>query len=276
MAEFTRIGNYTIAKRSNVEFCNPIEFEFSGVYDSCVNVDILLAELRAPHVDRLSLHNYSVRKFLMLWRKLYRKAIRYKFEDDFFSFLECGKKKQQEAILKTIKLSTTSLQAIIFRAYKQYGFLYSFYSFERPSKTSKNKVMPAIAYLQSDKSIDKVGYTDMSDKEIKTNIEQRNVVIAKFLDKGRYWHCFLYTMKSITGAELGQAPHIHYISSAFGNNITREFVLSELSKGKYNLPSMLHIDFDKEITSISMPIINSGQAKTGDIYNLNGANIANE
>jgi hypothetical protein len=69
-------------------------------------------------------------------------------------------------------------------------------------------------YLQEDNSLDIVGQTDVSEQEMRALINQRSVVVAKFLDKGRYWHCFLHTYRGILGKEIDNSPHIHYIISS--------------------------------------------------------------
>lgn len=78
--------------------------------------------------------------------------------------------------------------------------------------------------------------------QLKQVIEQRKVIVSKFLDKGSEWHCLLLTYDSLKGKESwknGQ-PHYHYISSKF--RIPRDKVVEQLKSSSYNLGSLPHID----------------------------------
>ena len=250
MLSTIKIGNYNLSYVGNAEFVNPIEFEFKNQFDSMLTLiqsmaDILPILKNIPVVDPAkSVYRIAVKNHLKDWKEFYDEVISTLFPENYFDFLLCRKKKIQNTILESFPLNTYTLHAIIFKAFKQYGFLYSTYFFEKNLKEYDHKIYPDLIVLKDDNTVDVVGNTNLSVGEMKSIIKNRTNVVAKFLDKGNIWHCFLWTWDSIKGKEVGNIPHIHYISSAFGKHITRESVLKELAKGKYNLESMIHIKYN--------------------------------
>ena len=91
--------------------------------------------------------------------------------------------------------------------------------------------MPVLAELKGQGDIRIIGKTDLTNGQLKQTIEQRHVVVSKFLDKDDKWHCFFQTYRGLGEQENysnGQ-PHLHDISSAWG--LPREFVLKQLKSG---------------------------------------------
>ena len=243
-------GEITMLTQPNIEYANPIAIDMDMHYETNRNMVYSAGKL-TKETNKDTLDKIVINEFNEDWNSHLKTIMEIRFPDDLFYFLTCRKKKKQEELLKKFKFSMDSLQALFYKAYEEYGFLYSFYRFERKPRNFENRVHPELAYLQEDGSILKSGNTDLSDGELKSIIQQRNVVIAKFLDNGNLWHCFLHTQRGLMGEETGNTPHIHYISSAFGKNITRQKVLKQLQKGKYELPSMLHINFETGLEKFS-------------------------
>ena len=250
--DIKKIGNYTLQFVPQVEYVNPIEFDCENRLDSelanlklLISLDPELSKAPKAMAERV-IHKVAVKNFLKSWEENYNEVMDSQFPDNYFSFLLSKKRKQQNKILEKHKLDICSMQAIFYRAWIEYDFSFSSYTFERKPKSFQNRKFPELYYLQSDNTLDIIGETDLSEGELKSVLAQRNVVLARFLDKGKIWHCFLHTYNSITGKEIGKKPHIHYISSAFGTHISREGVLKELRKGRYDLPPMIHIPYDEK------------------------------
>ncbi|MGE0561110.1 MAG: hypothetical protein AB7O47_04795 [Flavobacteriales bacterium] len=156
--------------------------------------------------------------------------------------LEHPKKKEQIKMLKGITLEEDMLPAFFIQAFEIHGYLYSIYRFEHDIAGIENEVLPRILVVNNNK-VEKYGATTLSDGKLKDVLNQRNVIVANFLENDKGWHCFFFTFKSLKGLEShndGQ-PHYHYISDKWG--IPREKVLEELSKKNYSLPSLPHINF---------------------------------
>ena len=124
-----------------------------------------------------------------------------------------------------------------------HGYTFSNYTI-RHIKGIDASQLPKFAYIEENDELTIIGDTALTPNQIKFAIRNQHRVIIRFLDKGNTWHCFFQTMKGITGNEIGNNSHIHYISNAW--NISREEVLYELGKEKYKLPRLPHIDFKRK------------------------------
>lgn len=164
-----------------------------------------------------------------------------KIHDNFIELLKSTRKKDQVRFLKGMTLNPDELMSLIFKSYKDFGFLYSKYLFENLPSGLEGKKLPKLFHLKEEGKIEKVGETDLTDGELKNIIEQRKVIVSHFFEKEDFWHCFFVTYNSIGGKEIwkkGQA-HFHYISSSFGNS-KKDFIES-MKTGKYKSTS-IHID----------------------------------
>lgn len=167
-----------------------------------------------------------------LWNILYKEITETEIPQNLLDLLLDNKKNKQESLLKKVSLSPNILSAFIFRAYEEYGFLFSEYKKETLPKSIDSEKMP-LAYNVEDGNVKKYGETSLSDGQLRQAIEQRKVIVAKFLDDGVNWHCFILTFKSLRGEETwknGQ-PHYHYVSNKF--NITKEEVIQQIKNGEY-------------------------------------------
>jgi hypothetical protein len=160
---------------------------------------------------------------------------------NFITLLNTFKKKDQVKLLKGVTLNPDQLWVLIFKSYKDHGFLYSKYRFETLPKGTDKKTLPKLIELKDDETIKKVGKTNMTDGEIKNVINHRKVIVSHFFEKGENWHCIFLTYNSIAGKENhnnGQ-PHFHYISSGFG--VSKQDFIKSMENGSYKSTSV-HFD----------------------------------
>jgi hypothetical protein len=151
--------------------------------------------------------------------------------DPLRKILFLKKKDRQQSCINQLRLTTSLVMAFIYDVCKTHDFAYSMYSGRVLPQGLKWEDMPQMAYLEEDGTVSVFGKTPLTTGQLKAAIEQQKTVIAKFIDKGPNWHCFVYTMKGVTGKEIGQGPHIHYLSNAWG--IKRDKVVSDIKAGKY-------------------------------------------
>lgn len=236
-------GFYRIFWDDNVEKVNPIEYykqyelqKRAISYRDILEIKdpILTAKLSDDSFIRFAKEKLNEEKFWEIKEET-------EVPENFLKLFETTRKKDQESLLKGLSINPNQLIALIFKSYKDYGYLYSRYRFENLPKGLENKEKPEVADISEDGIIKTIGKTDLTKGQVKNMIEQRKVIIAHFFDKGDDWHCLFTTYNSIEGKENwkdGQ-PHFHYISSAFG--ITRDKFIESMNSGQYKSTS-IHID----------------------------------
>lgn len=236
-------GYYRIVISSDVEFSNPVEYYSSGFieYTASMDKDIILSKnLQIPIQD---IEDFVVKRAIERWKVTFQEIIGTEIPDNFISILNSESKKDQIKLLKNQSLTPSVLLALIFKACADYAFLFSQYTARHHHNGVDKDQVPKLIELQGDKVI-KIGETKLSDGQLKNIVEQRKVVISKFLDKGSTWHCFFTTFRSLNKGETWKdgKPHFHYISDKFG--ISRETVVKELKKYNYNLGNLPHIELN--------------------------------
>lgn len=174
-------------------------------------------------------------------KRLLNKILNTKVNESYIKLINTEKKKEQEKLLKDLNITTNEMMNLFCIAYKDYDFLYSFYTFEVIPKGYENKELPKIANY-SNGNISKIGNTDLTDGEIKQLIENRTVITAHFIEKDEMWHCFLFTDRSMKGQEKweGGQAHLHYGSSSTFNGTKKDF-LQQMEQGKYKGTLSIHI-----------------------------------
>lgn len=183
---------------------------------------------------------------LRSWQKKYQAAMKHELPKGLLELLTAEKKKVQIKLLKEFSISTNDLLPLYIQAYNNYGFRFSNYQVSYKPKDIEYKVFPKIIEKAADSDdIHIIGFTDMSKKQLHLAIDERREMIVRFLEKDEIWHCFFWTYKGIYGREKihQNYSHMHYVASAWG--YTKEHVLTELKKRKYNLDSA-HVDFNHE------------------------------
>lgn len=173
------------------------------------------------------------------WSKLYDKIQRAELHDNFLQLLESGRKAEQITLLRGQRITTLGLASLLFRAGTEYGYLLSKYRSEFLPKGTVVEHLPQMFRLAAS-GVKRIGYSPLTDGQLKNVILQRKVLVAHFLDREDAWHCFFQTEKSMRGGESweGGQPHIHYISNKWG--IGREEILKQI-KGGWHPSTPVHI-----------------------------------
>jgi hypothetical protein len=231
-------GSYNITELGNVEFTDPINFYAIAAITGFMATDRSLLQLKGLPYHPEILEPILRRRAIKDWTAHFEKLMAIKIPEVLIRLLNTPDKKNQLKLIKKIKFDVCLFQAYIFNAFLYHGFLFSHYVWNHPPSGIGSNDVPAFVYKNEDRII-KVGETNLTDGQLKSVIEQRHVVNAKFLDKGDIWHCFFTTYKSLKGEENGGIPHLHYISFAFGRS--REEVVFQLQRKNYKLPRMPHI-----------------------------------
>lgn len=244
-------GYYNILEIGEFQFVDPIE-HFKGIHiSSSLFMERDLLALKQKLLDPLKdlpnseeiVNRVLLKRANKDWEQYYSKIRDTVLPLNLLSIFECQKKKEQILALRNVILTPDILTALIFTAWEKYTYSYSMYkSHHLPNGLSLSS-MPTFACKTDDNSVDSIGPTDLSKGQIRSAIEQRKVVIAKFLDNGKNWHCFFYTYNSILGKETGETPHVHYLSDAWG--ISRSDVIKRLKVNPYKMPSTVHLRYQR-------------------------------
>lgn len=250
-------GFYRIFWDDKVEKVNPVEYYKKFELKKRVIFYHDLLQMKKPFLSqKISLGFYvKFAKEEIAKEKFWETKEQTKIPENFLTLLETTRKKDQISLLKGLSINPDQLIALIFKSFKEHGYLYSRYRFENLPKDLSGKRKPKIADISNENAIKIIGDTDLTEGQVKKMIHERKVVIAHFLDRGDEWHCFFITYNSIGGKENhkdGQ-PHFHYISSAFG--ITRDDLIKSMENGNYKSTSV-HIDL---LGYGNQPITNTGE-----------------
>lgn len=234
-------GFVRVFSTDKVEKVNPIEYYKS--YELEKRAVSLRDLLNAKNVYLTSLldDEFFIKKAEETLIGFFEEFEQTKVHDNFLELLKTTRKKDQERLLKGLTLNTNELMSLIFKSYKDFGFLYSKYLFENLPPNLEGKKLPKLIHINEDGTITKVGETNLTDGELRSVIDQRKVIVSHFFEKDNFWHCFFITYNSIGGKENhnnGQ-PHFHYFSSSFG--ISKDDFVESMRTGKYKSTS-IHID----------------------------------
>ena len=169
--------------------------------------------------------------------------------DDVFKniFQKELSKKEQIRLLRGVQLTNMQLFTL-FSFAEECGYKFSHYKWEGNPKSIKDEKLPSFMHLKDDGSIEYMGETSLTEGQMRTIIEQANVLIVRIFDNGTHWHCFLQTYKGLKGQESGEQgsrPHIHYLSDSFG--ISKDDLTKMIRMGRYpNTP--VHIPLLNDVT----------------------------
>jgi hypothetical protein len=241
---------FNVTEVGNIEFVNPIVQLSEQIYTHSMSFDkeifrlskekilALAGDIENPEIIVERVMRKNAQK---LQQKVFNDILSQNLPDNILSILECNSKREQFKILKGLKLNREQLILLTFKAWELFGFTYSTYRFEHLPKGIDKKQLPQFAYKEENGDITVVGPTTLTERQIKQVIEQRRVLIAKFMEKGDLWHCFFYTYKSINGNETGCVRHMHYVSNTW--NFTRAEALTKLKEKYYPFSSVPHIEY---------------------------------
>ena len=171
---------------------------------------------------------------LTLAKQNYENDSKVVFNNSFKSIFQNElSKKEQIRILKGAQLTVTELLSV-FNFAEVCGYKFSHYMWKGEPKSVKNGKLPSFMHLREDGCVEYSGETTLTGGQMRTIIEQADVLIARIFDNGIHWHCFLQTYKGLKGMESGVQgcrPHLHYISDSFG--ISKDDLITMIKTGKY-------------------------------------------
>ncbi|MHA8055860.1 hypothetical protein VR611_07905 [Aquirufa nivalisilvae] len=233
---FTQIGYI-----NDFEYLNPIEQVRVMSIESRIALERTILSYNKPPLPINNFDDILYKRAEKFWQERYIEIMETKYSENFDKLLECNKKQQQINLLKNQKISSLGLIAFIFNAFQKYGFIYSQYKAEHKHNGLDETKLPTLIHLKEGK-IFVSGKTVLTVGQLKQVVEQRKVIISKFIDNEDKWHCFFITFQSLKGEENWKngTPHFHYISNTFG--LTREQVLTELKSKNYKLNNLPHIE----------------------------------
>jgi len=151
------------------------------------------------------------------WKEEFIEMLEEEISSNFFQLLDSTTKSEQEKLMKNQSITSTGLFVFICKSFLEYGFTFSEYKSENFGKGVNKESMPNFIHIAKG-NVKKVGDTDLTKGQLKQIVDQRKVIIAKILDKGGIWHCFLLTYRSLSGKESWRdgTPHMHYLSDKWG------------------------------------------------------------
>lgn len=236
-------GEYSIFDTLDFEFVNPIEhYSTAFIASSFAMMKDMVLLKKPPFQFPLEVIDKILMKEAIKKCDEYLKEIlETEIPENFIAILTAESKKEQVKLLKNQSITPNQLLAFLLKANTYFSYSFSQYRGEHNHKNLDESKMPAIVRIKEGR-VNKIGKTTLTDGQLKQAIEQRKVIVSKFLDKGNEWHCLLLTYDSLKGKESwkdGQ-PHYHYISNKFG--IPRDKVVEQLKSSSYNLGSLPHID----------------------------------
>lgn len=167
------------------------------------------------------------------WEGLFVQIMTAKIPENFISTLGSASKGEQEKFLKNQSITSMGLGAFLIKAGADHGYTMSKFRTEHLAKNVDETKLPKLIHIQNDGSVKTVGYSPLTEGQLRNVITQRKVIVAHFLHKGNEWHCFFQTEKSMKGEEKwkeGQ-PHIHYLSDKWG--VTLEDTIQRIKDGHY-------------------------------------------
>lgn len=229
----------------DVEFVNPVERYKEIIINQSIDIERELIKTKIPSIFLGIFNDLFQKKFQqnadLFWEKFHIKIKDTNLSQNLISLLNSKSKKEQKKLLKRASLTLLELIGFIFYAFEREGYLFSNYYAEHHHKGLDEKKLPQFIHLKNDDTIHKTGETTLTNGELKQVINHRKVIVSKFIDRGKKWHCFFITYQSLKGEENwnnGQ-PHFHYISDKFG--LSREKVLAELRSRHYKLNNLPHV-----------------------------------
>lgn len=187
------------------------------------------------------------RAALIIAENTYENFTKCSFDSCFESlFKKELSKKEQIRLLKGAQLTKTQLISL-FNFAEECGYKFSHYKWRGNPKSVKEERQPSFMHLKDDGSVEYLGDTTLTEGQMRTIINQADVLIVRIFDNGIHWHCFLQTYKGLKGMESGvqgSRPHLHYLSDSFG--ISKADLVKMIKIGRYpNTPVHIPLLSDK-------------------------------
>ena len=152
---FTRIFAY-----DKVERVNPIDFYREHEIKERIIIlkDTILA--KEPILSFIISDEHIAKYVKGTIGEFFNEFEKTELKENFIQLLQTDRKKDQVRLLKGVSINHEELMALIFKSFRNFGFLYSKYLFENLPKRIEEKKMPKMFHLEKDGSISKVGETD--------------------------------------------------------------------------------------------------------------------
>ena len=233
-------GSYKIFETPDFEFSNTVEYYKEVFMRTQIFLERELLLSKIPREIFPDLDGILYRRALKSWDEKYEAIIKTEVPDNFISLLKSESKGEQVKLLKNASIIPEQLIAFIVRAWNEFGFSFSQYTAHHHRKGIDETALPKVINVKGEK-VESIGETTLSGGQLKQVVEQRKVIVSKFLDNGSNWHCLFLTFRSLRSEENwndGQ-PHFHYLSDKFG--IDRDKVVGELKSKEYRLGNLPHI-----------------------------------
>ena len=197
---------------------------------------------RLPYNDDIVYRAASI-----IAEKTYENLTKCSFDSCFESlFKKELSKKEQIRLLKGAQLTENQLFSL-FNFAEECGYKFSHYKWRGNPKSVKEEKLPSFMHMKDDGSIEYIGETTLTEGQMRTIINQADVLIVRIFDNGSHWHCFLQTYKGLKGMESGvqgSRPHLHYLSDSFG--ISKADLVKMIKIGRYpNTPVHIPLLSDK-------------------------------
>lgn len=197
---------------------------------------------RLPYNDDIVYRAASI-----IAEKTYENFTKCSFDSCFESlFKKELSKKEQIRLLKGAQLTETQLFSL-FNFAEECGYRFSHYKWQGDPKSVKEEKLPSFMHMKDDGSIEYIGETTLTEGQMRTIINQADVLIVSIFDNGSHWHCFLQTYKGLKGMESGvqgSRSHLHYLSDSFG--ISKADLVKMIKIGRYpNTPVHIPLLSDK-------------------------------
>lgn len=234
-------GFYSVKKYDDYELQNPIELIRNICIQSSKSFDrnILITKGFKNPSEKV-LNKFATKRC----NKKIQDFRKTKFPKKLISLLSATSKKEQVQCLKGLHLNYKQFYSFIFYAFENYDFKLSQYKSEHHHKGLDKSKLPEVIHIEND-IVNITGKTELTEGQLRNVVKDRKVKVSKFLENEHNWHCFFFTFKSLKGEEKhnnGQ-PHFHYISNKW--NISKEYVIKQLTSEKYSLPSLPHIIYHR-------------------------------
>src|SRR5882724_4382774 len=174
-------GGFTRAfSIDKVEKVNPIEYfkNFELEKRATLLYDLLYS--KDPFLTSFLNQEFFLKKAKETLEGFFEKFDQINVHKNLEQLLVTDRKKDQLNLLKGLSIDPDELMSLIFKAYRDYGYLYSRYVFENLPNGLEGKKLPKLFRLREDGTVEKVGETDLSDGELKNVILHRKVIVSNF------------------------------------------------------------------------------------------------
>jgi hypothetical protein len=137
-------------------------------------------------------------------------------------------------------ITSDDLHAFVYNC-DQIGFTHSSWFEEYLPPNVSRKDLPKVIHAKAGAAIEVVGNTNLSERQLKSVMNQRKNTSVHFFSKGETWHCFFFSYNDIRGKHGAMGEHVHYLSHLWG--MPKDEVESQLKQRDYSLSS-IHIKWD--------------------------------